>query len=103
MKRKSMPLYNKLVRFLKSRCPPDLPVKVRRVKLGFSIDGFCDFKEDHFLIRINRTLKEHEAIETLVHEWSHTLAWNPDKDEHCDEWGKAYSRVYRIFEKEFLD
>jgi hypothetical protein len=46
---------------------------------------------------------EHEAIETALHEWAHVIAWDLcSADDHCDEWGKAYSRVYRAFLKEFL-
>lgn len=99
-----METYPKVIRFLKKTCPTLYPVSVRRLRMSDSFDGNCQFKGDSFLIRINRTLPEHEAIETLLHEWAHVIAWDrcPD-DEHCDEWGKAYSRIYRTFLKEFLD
>jgi hypothetical protein len=96
--------YRKLVIFLKRACPPEHPVSVRRLKLSERLDGDCQFKEGHFRVRINRNLPEHEAIETLLHEWAHTIAWDKcHSDEHCDEWGKAYSRVYRAFLKGFID
>lgn len=79
-------------------------MSVRRLKLSDRLDGDCQFKKDRFLIRINRLLPEHEAVEVVLHEWAHTLAWDLcQADHHCDEWGKAYSRVYRAFLKEFLD
>ena len=99
-----MVTYRKVVRFLKKNCESLFPVSVRRLKLKDEFDGDCQFKDDHFLIRINRNLPEHEAIETLLHEWAHVIAWDRcTSDEHCDEWGKAYSRIYRAFLKEFLD
>jgi predicted SprT family Zn-dependent metalloprotease len=67
------------------------------------LDGDCCFKNDHFLIRIDRELEEHEAIEAFLHELAHAHAWERCKDSHNDEWGKSYSRVYRAFLKEFLD
>jgi hypothetical protein len=92
-----------VVRRMKRLCPPEHPVKVRRLKLKDALDGYCSFKDDKFLIRINRGLEEHEAIETFLHELAHTHAWDISRDDHSDEWGKAYSRVYRAFLKEFLD
>jgi Zn-dependent peptidase ImmA (M78 family) len=65
-------------------------------------DGDCQFKSDRFLIRINRKLPEHEAIDTVLHEYAHVIAWKKCQyDDHCDEWGKAYSRIYRSFLKQF--
>ena len=98
-----METYRRVIRFLKRACPVDYPVSVRRLRLSDRLDGDCQFKDDHFLIRINRKLVEHEAIETALHEWAHVIAWDLcSADDHCDEWGKAYSRVYRAFLKEFL-
>lgn len=98
-----MKTYRKVVSLLKSKCPTVLPVSVRRTKLPKGHDGICQVKESHFLIRIDRNLKEHEAIETLIHEWAHAIAWPKCEAQHSDEWGKAYSRVYRLFLKEFLE
>lgn len=99
-----MGTYRKVVNFLKRACSPARGVSVRRLPLSVHLDGDCQFRREKFLIRINRNLPEHEAIETLLHEWAHTLAWDRcSTDEHCDEWGKSYSRVYRAFLKEFID
>lgn len=56
-------------------------------------------------------MNEGQAVETLLHEWAHALAWNysldrmardPDVDRelfeaasHDEAWGCAYSRVWR--------
>lgn len=41
------------------------------------------------------------AIDTLLHEWAHALAWNRKKDYHWYGWGIAFSKVYRIYLKEY--
>lgn len=98
-----MQVYRRVIKLLTAKCPPAMPVKVRRVRTAKDLDGDCAHRDTYFYIRINRTLPEHEAIWTLLHEWAHTLAWNSSRDVHCSEWGKAYSRVYRTFLKECLD
>lgn len=79
------------------------PVQVRRLKLPCHTDGDCELRDNKFRIRVQRSLPEHEAIETLLHEWGHVLAWDKGKDPHGDEWGKAYSKVYRLFLKEIIE
>ncbi len=63
-------------------------------------DGDCTLnrKKGSFLVRIEKSLSETAAIETLLHEVAHCLAWDKDYDEdHGPSWGKAYSVVYRKF------
>lgn len=96
--------YRKVLLFLRREFAVDYPVIVRRLKLSKETDGDCLFieKTEHFRVRINRKLKEYEAIETLLHEWAHVLAWECcNRDYHCDAWGKYYSRIYRKYLKEF--
>ncbi len=93
--------FKRFIGLLKKECPPSLPVKVRRVRTPKDVDADCQQKPDHFLIRVDRTLEEHEAIEALVHEWAHALIWEHTR-EHTNEWGKAYSKVYRILLREIL-
>jgi len=88
---------------MKQLCPPKFSLSVRRLQLPKHLDGDCQLKDGKFLIRINRELEEHEAIETFLHELAHTHAWYISKDDHSDEWGKAYSRIYRTFLLEFMD
>lgn len=98
-----MKTYNQIVRLLKKLCPVDQSVNVRRVPLPDDLDGDCQLKNGKFLIRINKNLPEHEAIETFLHEYAHAHAWDETKDDHSDEWGKAYSRLYRVFLKEVFN
>jgi Zn-dependent peptidase ImmA (M78 family) len=96
--------YRKLVKFLTAEFPAELPIKARRLKISCKLNGDCLLRDDHYRIRINRELPEHEAVDVLIHEWAHVLAWHKcGEDFHCDEWGKSYSRIYRKFSKEFLD
>lgn len=98
-----METYHKLIRFLKKNFPADLPVRVRRRKLSKALDGYCKLKDDYYLIVICKEAPEHEAVDTLLHEWAHTLTWDKcPKDDHCNEWGIAYSRIYRMFVNDFL-
>lgn len=98
-----MKTYAQIVRLLKKKCPTNYPISVRRVPLSDKLDGDCQFKKKKFFIRINQNLEEHEAIETFLHEYAHAHAWDETKDDHSDEWGKAYSRIYRMFLKEFFN
>ena len=105
-----MERYYKLIRILRKECPPAFPVSVRR--LALKDDGFCQKKSDKFIIGIDKTLTEREAIDTLLHEWSHARAWNHlhdamdegefEKKIHDAAWGVAYSEVYRIYEEKLL-
>lgn len=99
-----MKTYKELVKFLKKDFPQKYPVSVRRVKMSNEYDGDCQLKKGKFLIRINKSLSEHVAIDTILHEYAHCIAWKKcTVDCHCSEWGKAYSRLYRAFLKKFLD
>jgi hypothetical protein len=58
-------------------------------------------------------LDEDAAVEVLLHEWAHALAWNYtldrmaqspdlepaefDRTSHDEAWGCAYSRVWRAY------
>lgn len=90
------------MKFCKANFPAKCPVSIRRVKLSSKFDAVCIFKNNNFLIKINNLLPEHEAIEALIHEYAHVLSWDDFVDEeHCNEWGKAYSKIYRAFIKNF--
>lgn len=103
--------YKKLVSVLKQKCPAAFPVSVRRVKM-IGLDGDCGLGKKQFFIRINRNISESSAIDTLLHEWAHAIAWNhlhdsldwPEFEKRCHDasWGVAYSEVYRVYEQFYL-
>ena len=70
------------------------------------------------MITLNADMNEHDAVETLVHEWAHALSWNLVLDRlsrqdsvdpqdfqeasHDEAWGCAYSRVWRVYIRRIL-
>jgi hypothetical protein len=77
------------------------PISVRRLKLREGLDGLCEKQDDRFVIKVNTNLSENYSIDVLIHEVAHVLAWDKDSDVHGPNWGKAYSKVYRMFLEEF--
>lgn len=92
-----MKQFQRVIRFLKKTLPPEYPVRVRRTNIANNLDGDCKLKDGQFFIRIDKTLPEYYAIDVLLHEFAHCLAWGKDDDHHGLNWGKAYSLVYRTF------
>lgn len=77
--------------------------KVRRLKLAPKFYGTCEKKEGGvFFISISNTLNEDLAIHILIHELAHMLTWDEPGDLHNTEWGKAYSKVYRMFVSKYI-
>jgi hypothetical protein len=106
--------YRRVLAGLREFCPPATPVVVRTSWMPGSILGECIRRRHSFVIRLNNQLRQDQAIETLLHEWAHALAWNfsldklarmpgidPaefDRASHDEAWGGgAYSRVWRVY------
>jgi hypothetical protein len=81
----------------------DEPISVRRVKIRIGIDGLCEKKNNRFLIKVNPNLSENYSIDVLIHEVAHAVAWDKDTDIHGPNWGRAYSKVYRLFLERFIN
>lgn len=80
---------------------PEYQFTARRVRVPQDCYGDCLKLEDGtFRIRISKDLTEAIAIETLIHEMAHILAWEKPGDPHGSAWGQAYSKCYRIYLKE---
>jgi hypothetical protein len=98
---------------LRERCPPAMPVVVRTSRLPRNLLGDSARRKKRFVIRLNRQMMNDQAVETLLHEWAHALAWNFSLDRlskmpgldpvvferasHDEAWGCAYSRVWRAY------
>jgi hypothetical protein len=96
---------------LRAKCPAAMPVVVRTAWLPPDTLGECIRRPARFVIRLSSRMNQQEAIDTLIHEWAHALAWNysldrmardPDVNRelfeaasHDEAWGCAYSRVWR--------
>lgn len=94
--------YYRAVTFLKQHVGCHYPVQVRRVKLK-CLDGVCLFKNNAFVIKINRELTPEHAIDVLLHEYAHTVSWKKEDDDHGPLWGVAYSNIYRLFLEKFIN
>jgi hypothetical protein len=97
------PLFRKVISFFRESDLVDKPMSIRRTKLRDGLDGICEYKNKKFLIRVNRKLSENYSIDVFLHEYAHAVAWGKDDDVHGPNWGKAYSRVYRMFLENFID
>lgn len=101
--------YKKCVKELKDKLKLAYPVSIRRVKMPRGVDGDCCLQRKKFYIRIDKGLKESEAILVLIHEYAHARSWNHLHDAMDDQeffdtshnavWGVAYSECYSIWEK----
>jgi len=79
------------------------PISIRRSKLRNGLDGQCEKANDRFVIKINTNLDENYSIDVLIHEFAHAVAWEKDNDVHGPNWGRAYSKVYRMFLEKFIN
>jgi hypothetical protein len=95
-----------------------MPVVVRTSWLSSTLLGYCARRKARFVIGLNAEMNQHDAIETLLHEWAHALSWSlvmdrlsrnfeiPEADfariSHDESWGCAYSRVWRVYIQRIL-
>ncbi len=112
------PDFQQVLASLRVLVPTPLPVIVRTSRLPADRYGECINMGGHFLVRIARDCSEPEAIDTLLHEWGHALAWNYAMDRlgkfppesraeferlsHGPDWGVAFSTVYSAYASEIL-
>lgn len=95
----------KLLYWLRHNCPYHNKISVKcKAKLsGDDKDdaGVCiQFDDDSIVIEINKNQSFDSKIDTLLHEWAHALSFDSkDIDEHGNEWGKQYARIYRKYLK----
>jgi hypothetical protein len=98
---------------LRVQCPAAMPVVIRTSWLPDTILGQCIRRQERFVVRLNHRMGEEQAVECLLHEWAHALAWNYSLDRlagvpgldpveferasHDEVWGCAYSRVWRAY------
>lgn len=84
------------------RCRWPVMVTLRRGLVQSGLAGCADValsprgRRYVAMIDIDESLTGREAIDTLVHEYAHIVAWGADKNDHGPNWGKAYARCYRV-------
>lgn len=94
--------WTRTVNKLKRELPTDLPVKVRIVA---SVPGgyraLCERKQDHYLIRIEKSVPLEWRYWLLAHEWGHLLDdWQAARDDHDASFGYWYSKAWNVIFKE---
>lgn len=87
--------FHSLLRYMKKNL--NISCCVRRINMPKGYDGDCVFSKKGFCIRIEKSLPEYYAIDVLLHELAHCIAWNKEEDVHGYHWGKSYSKVYRLY------
>ena len=114
---RSWPFFQRILAALRSKCPPALPVVVRIGRVAAGLHGCCYRDDQMFVVRISNQLEEETAVDVLVHEWAHAIAWNLEHDRlvdcprisrdqfsvatHGPDWGVAFSRAYVTYVGEF--
>lgn len=89
----------KTIKWLRKTFPGDAPVYTRK-KIIKKACGTCNRLTNYFLILINPKFPYYIKMDTILHEWAHVLSWDTCKcEDHSDEWGRAYARIYRAWLK----
>lgn len=108
-RKRGFKFFYRVVEILQQVLPAELPVVVRLGSPGPNRLGYCCRRESQFHICISNGIRQEFAVEVLIHEWAHALAWPRTVDLlaasrmprtqrqrpfHGTDWGKAYSEVY---------
>jgi len=97
--------FRNLRNFIKKKVTLKYPISVRVLPIAADRYGDCyfDSKLKKFVIRIDKSISEDTAINTLIHEVAHCICYfEKEKEEHGKIFGNAYSKAYEIYE-EWLD
>lgn len=92
-----------IIKAVRKDFPVSLPIKVKRKKLK-DLFGYASKGKKCYYIYIDEDLDRSVAIDTFIHEMGHILTWEISDTivDHGQEWGKAYSRLYRWMEKSYF-
>lgn len=113
LKERDWPVFHGVLAGLREFVPAGLPVIVRAATLDGSAYGTCGHTHASFVIKLAGNLGQQQAIDVLLHEWSHALSWSHALDKlardpelpadefelasHDSAWGCAFSRVWRAY------
>jgi len=121
----------RVLELLREYVPVNHPVVVNTKRQLSGHWGFCKFMDSRryqrdfrtrpkgrfFYIAICSSLSEDQAMDTLVHEWAHAMAWpklgrklarfrfstvDMERVAHGPEWGAAYGEAYTAFTYDIL-
>lgn len=100
----SLQKWLRTIAWLRREFPAQYPIYIRSEEIrNGDYDGDARFvsRDKQFFIRINSRRPLSAKIDTLLHEWAHCLVWfgADQKEDHSDEWGLWYAKVYRAFQE----
>lgn len=115
--------FQNCIRFLRKSFPPPYPVRVSSRPIlknngGTRLLKMSDGSKVFVLVIDDTLLSQLKGVYAkscedyclycnlknmiLCHEWAHLLSWDETKDsqdDHCPQFGKAYAKVWRAYEK----
>lgn len=97
--------YNKLAEVLKGlrkEFPTNLPIKLIRKKLN-GYFAYCSKGSNCYYIYIHKGLDESIAIHLLLHEHAHLYPYMTAEVDHGRGWGIRYAKLYKWYEKHYLE
>ena len=93
--------WRKMLSWLRRNYPVKMKVTIRRVRNLRKKEpniGYSEGTNRSIYIAIDYNTSFALQCDTLLHEWAHVMTWDGnDIDEHGEEWGLAYARIYRLF------
>jgi hypothetical protein len=92
-------VYKELAKYVKNSL--NFPLSIRREKVAPDLFGYARLKDGKFEIVIDTGISDQTAVLVLIHEVAHIL--DSCKNNHGTEWGKAYGKAYKIYEKFLKD
>jgi len=101
-------LFHQIAELLQELLPARRPIDVVLGCVPAGCHGYCAYGSARFRVRVSSRLPEPFAIDVLIHEWAHALAWprrnrcmygcEPfairERRDHGVAWGRAYAKVY---------
>jgi hypothetical protein len=99
--------FEQVKRLLQKHCPTTKPITVYVKNLhSQQLCGCCLAYLDRlgritrFELKIDRSLSQLTAIDTLLHEWAHAMDQDQNglaREPHRSSWGKCYAKVWRVY------
>lgn len=106
-KRRKSERIRQIYEWLKFSYPTPYPTKLKLVRgtKPLSDQGYVMLKDRHLVLHIDTKYPLHAAIDTVLHEYAHAVAWkHASMDayvaDHSNEWGLAFAKIYRDFNDE---
>ena len=93
--------WRRLLGWLRTNFPANHPITVRSKRHMADQDrGGTELFPRGFLIEVESATCWEVRFDTILHEWAHAMVWEGAEtlfDDHSNEWGIAYARLYREF------